>query len=159
MSTVSLLQDSSNVYSASTLTFKFFAGWAQLDPSLGKSAGGTPIVVIGAGFNSTASFLCKFSSSYRNSSSKAVFITHTNISCRSPPWPVRPNQSTATFSLLENGGTIPHNGAAAGVEFGFETGFWTTAKPTSALVSGAQAITVSGSGKESVSNIDVQDQV
>ncbi len=40
MSTVSLLQDSSNVYSASTLTFKFFAGWAQLDPSLGKSAGG-----------------------------------------------------------------------------------------------------------------------
>ena len=103
ISTVSLLQDSSKIYNLAALTFKFTAGWAKFDPPKARSAGGTQIVVTGAGFNATSSYKCVFASAYRNFSSPAVFSTCTSLFCLSPPWPLRPNNSTANFSqVLQN---------------------------------------------------------
>ena len=75
-----------------TADFTFLAGWDERDvssPREGPASGNDTLIFIGYGFDQTATYECIFARDDERMSSAAIVLSYNRLSCRTPPWGTR----------------------------------------------------------------------
>lgn len=95
----------SNTTVSGSGNFQYVPGWLVFDPPAGPSSGGTLLSILGAGFDLSATYTCKFTGT-----SLLPFVTTapaspnspTALSCLTPAWPAWDTPGQASLSIQEN---------------------------------------------------------
>lgn len=138
----------SNTTVSGSGNFQYVPGWLVFDPPAGPSSGGTLLSILGAGFDLSATYTCKFTGT-----SLLPFVTTapaspnspTALSCLTPAWPAWDTPGQASLSIQENSVDITQAVAISPL-FTFSSGGWTSASPSSAFTNEGVTLTVAGFG-------------
>jgi hypothetical protein len=127
-----------------SLVFLFSAEWISLSPITVPTVGGAHLRIMGAAFDQSKNYTCRFSltNSLTSVITKANFIAMDELLCISPGFNFASRSRSAYFSVEESGMSLP--GPPSTVVVSFSTSAWYSASPISFSSGGGGSITVQG---------------